>query len=126
IKNSINFTNVKEQIQEGVSSDAELMFNTGLYPTQKGSAFMSYGENEYFALPKLLKNMGYRTTAIHGDKATFWNRDIVYPNIGIERYVDEDLFEDKRFSGLGILDESLFRQSVKEIEKSTDPSYTYV
>ena len=30
IKNSINFTNVREQIQEGVSSDAELMFNTGL------------------------------------------------------------------------------------------------
>lgn len=126
IKNSINFTNVREQIQEGVSSDAELMFNTGLYPTQKGSAFMSYGENEYFGLPKLLKNEGYNTTAIHGDMAAFWNRDIVYPNIGIERYVDEELFEDKRYSGLGILDESLFKQSVKEIERSAHPYYSYV
>ncbi len=126
MKNGISFSNVKEQTQEGVSSDAELMFNTGLYPTQKGSAFMSYGENEYFALPKLLKKSGYETMAIHGDMAEFWNRDIVYPNIGIDRYIDEELFEDKRYSGLGILDESLFKQSLKEIGKAESPYYSYV
>jgi len=126
MENSINFTNVHEQIQEGVSSDAELMFNTGLYPAQKGSAFMSYGENTFFALPKLLQRSGYHTIAVHGDKNTFWNRDVVYPNIGIDDYIDEELFEDKRYSGLGILDESLFKQSIKEIEKTTTPYYSYV
>lgn len=126
MKNGISFGNVKEQIQEGVSSDAELMFNTGLYPTQKGSAFMSYGEHEYFALPKLLKNSGYETMAIHGDMAEFWNRDVVYPNIGIDRYIDEELFEDKRYSGLGILDESLFKQSLIEIGRAESPYYAYV
>lgn len=126
MENGINFHNVREQIQEGVSSDSELMFNTGLYPTQKGSAFMSYGENDYFALPKLLKNYGYDTMAIHGDMAEFWNRDIVYPNIGIDRYIDELLFEDTRYSGLGILDESLFKQSLKEIDKTESPYYAYV
>ncbi len=115
-----------EQVQEGVSSDSELMFNTGLYPAQKGSAFMSYGENTYFALPRLLQGSGYHTMALHGDMAKFWNRDVVYPNLGIEDYIHEDLFEDKRYSGLGILDESLFKQSVKEIERSPKPYYSYV
>lgn len=126
MENSINFTNVHEQIQEGVSSDTELMFNTGLYPALKGSAFMSYGENTYFALPKLLQRRGYHTMSIHGDMAAFWNRDIVYPNIGIDDYIDEERFEDKRYSGLGILDESLFKQSIKEIEKSSEPYFSYV
>ena len=126
MENGINFNNVREQIQEGVSSDTELMWNTSLYPSQKGSAFMSYGENSYFALPKLLKNQGYETMAIHGDMKTFWNRDIVYPNMGIDKYIDEDLFEDKRYSGLGILDESLFKQSIKEITKAKSPYYSYV
>lgn len=126
MENSINFHNVRDQIQEGVSSDAELMFNTGLYPAQKGSAFMSYGENAYFALPRIFQNKGYETLAIHGDMAAFWNRDIVYPNIGIDRYIDEDHFEDKRYSGLGILDESLFVQSMKEIQRAKSPYYSYV
>lgn len=126
IEESINFTQIKDQTREGVSADAELMFNTGLYPTQKGAAFMSYGENNYFALPKLLKSEGYETMALHGDKATFWNRDIVYPNLGIDHYYDEDMFEDKRFSGLGLLDESLFKQSIIETEKAKNPYYAYV
>lgn len=126
VENSINFTQVKDQTREGVSSDAELMFNTGLYPTQKGSAWMSYGENNFFALPKLLKSEGYETMALHGDKATFWNRDIVYPNLGLDHYYDEEYFLDKRFSGLGILDESLFKQSLIETEKVDNPYYAYV
>lgn len=125
LDSSISFT-VQEQVREGTSSDTELMFNTGLYPTLKGSAFMSYGENTYFSLPKLLKEDGYETMTIHGDEAKFWNRDVVYPNIGIDKYVDESLFEDKRYSGLGILDESLFTQSLKEIEKTDSPFYSYI
>jgi len=125
LDSSISFT-VKEQVREGTSSDTELMFNTGLYPTLKGSAFMSYGENAYFSLPKLLKQDGYETMTIHGDEAKFWNRDVVYPNLGIDKYVDESLFEDKRYSGLGILDESLFDQSLKEIKKTDSPFYSYI
>ncbi len=126
VENSIYFSQVKDQTREGVSSDAELMFNTGLYPTQKGSAFMSYGENNFFALPKLLKSEGYETMALHGDKATFWNRDVVYPNLGIEHYYDEEFFVDKRYSGLGVLDESLFKQTLIETEKAENPYYAYV
>lgn len=126
IENSVYFSQVKDQTREGVSSDAELMFNTGLFPTQKGSAFMSYGENNFFALPKLLKSEGYETMALHGDKASFWNRDIVYPNLGIDHYYDEEKFLDKRFSGLGLLDESLFKQSLIETEKAKNPYYAYV
>ena len=126
LNSSISFTGIHEQVREGTSSDTELMFNTGLYPTMKGSAFMSYGNNEYFALPKLLKTKGYETMSLHGDDAKFWNRDVVYPNMGIDKYVDEQLFEDKRYSGLGILDESLFEQSEKELDKATSPFYSYI
>lgn len=126
LKESYFFSGVREQVREGTSSDTELMFNTGLYPTQKGSAFMSYAENTYFALPKLLKSQGYATMTLHGDDSKFWNRDVMYPTLGIERYIDESLFEDKRYSGLGILDESLFQQSLLEIGRTKEPFYAYI
>lgn len=126
LENSIAFTNIREQIREGTSSDTELMLNTGLYPALKGSAFMSYGENAFFALPELLRGDGYRTMVVHGDVARFWNRDVVYPNLGIDDYIHEEYFEDRRMSGLGILDESLFQQSMKELERVESPYYAYL
>lgn len=126
IKESLYFSRLHEQIGEGVSADCELMFNTGLYPSSRGSAFMSWGENEYFSLPGYLKRRDYQTMAIHGDRDTFWNRDVVYPNLGIENYIHEGLFQVKTASGLGILDQYLFQQAITEAEKTRGPFYSYV
>ncbi|MEL4106620.1 LTA synthase family protein [Oscillospiraceae bacterium WX1] len=121
LDNSLYFSNIHEQTRDGNSSDAELLFNASLYPVKIGSAFVRYGTNPYQSLEKLVKKEGYTAVAIHGDVKTFWNRDVAYPNLGFDDYIGEDDFDNKESTGLGILDASLFTQSVKEIEGLKNP-----
>lgn len=44
---SIYFKHIHEQVRDGNSSDAELLFNTSLYPISNGSSFLRFGENTY-------------------------------------------------------------------------------
>ncbi|MGE5629013.1 MAG: LTA synthase family protein, partial [Solirubrobacterales bacterium] len=67
IGKSIYFSNINEQVKDGNSSDAELIFNTSTYPISSGSAFIRFGDNTYNSIPKLLNNYGYSSVAMHGD-----------------------------------------------------------
>lgn len=126
LNSSIYFNNIHEQVKDGNSSDAELMVNTSIYPINEGSVFLRFGENRYVTLPKLLKEEGYTTMAIHGDDKAFWNRDQVYPLLGYDKFVDEDQFDDKRSCGMGILDSSLFAQTITEIKEINQPFFMSV
>ena len=127
VRNSIYFDNIHEQTRDGNSSDAELMFNTSLYPLERGSAFIRFGDNDYpMALPRLLKENGYTSVAIHGDNKDFWNRDSTFNSFGFDKYVSEEDFENKTKVGMGILDEYLFDQSLKEIKGLHSPYYLFI
>lgn len=121
LDSSYYFSNLVEQVKEGNSSDAELLFNTSLYPLREGSAFIRFGDNQYRALPVLLKEQGYTSVAMHGDDASFWNRGVVLPNMGYERYVDESQFEVDHQVGMGVLDEYLFEQAIHEMKTLPEP-----
>lgn len=120
---SLYFSNVIEQTQDGNSSDAELLFNTSMYPLADGSAFILYGDHEYNSLPILLKESGYTSLAIHGDDKTYWNRDQVYPKLGFADYIDETRFADTSQIGLGIDDAVLFDESLNRIRTLSEPYY---
>ena len=126
LDNSIYFPNILEQVGDGNSSDAELMFNTSLYPLNKGSAFVRFGNNSYNSLPKILGEQGYTSVAIHGDDKAFWNRDIVFNAMGYSEYIDESKFPDKEYEGMGILDEYLFSLSAENIQKLESPYFYYM
>lgn len=126
LKNSIYFSNMVEQVRDGNSSDAELLFNTSVLPLKNGSAFLRFGENKYITLPKLLHDKGYVSVAIHGDDKEFWNRDCVFPALGFDKYIDEQKFDDKSAAGMGISDKSLFNQTIKEIKKLKEPYNIFV
>ena len=126
LDSSIYFNNIYEQVRDGNSSDAELLFNTSVYPITTGSTFLRFGDNTYNSLPDLLNAQGYTSVAIHGDNKEFWNRNRVFPALGFDKYIAGDGFENKTFGGMGILDESLFTQSITEIEKIKEPFYFYI
>lgn len=125
LEHSIYFDNIVEQVQDGNSSDAELIFNTSLYPIDTGSAFIRFGANDYNSLPKLLKQKRYTSIAVHGDSRDFWNRDQVFPNLGFDRYVDESMFIDQAQMGMGITDESLIKQILYETTTLQQPYNIY-
>lgn len=121
LDSSLYFSDVIEQVKEGNSSDAELFFNTSMYPIADGSAFLRFGENVYNSLPKILGESGYTSVAIHGDDAEFWNRNTVFPKLGFTRYIDETQFTIAEQMGMGISDEALFGQSLHEIRSLPEP-----
>jgi len=121
LKNSIYFNNIHEQVGDGNSSDAELLFNTSLYPIDRGSSFVRFADNKYVSLPILLKQQGYTSVAIHGDEKEFWNRDRAFKSLGFDKYISEEQFQFNETEGMGILDEDMFDQSILEIEKLKEP-----
>lgn len=123
---NLYFPNFYEQTALGRTSDAEFLLNTSLYPTAEGSAYMLYAENTYDALPAILKDQGYGTNVFHPYKASFWNRYIIYPQLGIDTFYSDDDFEEAEVIGWAINDEAMLEQSLEEMETFTEPFYSHI
>ena len=128
-KDSIYFSNFYSQVSVGTSSDTEFTFNTSLMPTNNGTAFVSYFDREYVAIPKLLKDKGYYTFSMHANNGSFWNRNIMHESLGYQRFyskTDYDVKKDDDIIGLGLSDKEFFKRSVekiKEIAAKDQPFY---
>ena len=125
-RENLYFPNFYEQTALGRTSDAEFLLNTSLYPTAAGSAYMLYAENQFDALPSILKEQGYGTSVFHPYKPSFWNRYIIYPQLGIDRFYSEGDFEEAEIIGWAINDEALLDQSLEEMETFTEPFYSHI
>ncbi len=114
------------QTGAGNSSDAEFLANASFYPAASGVAFTRFAGNRYAALPKALLDCGYRTLAMHGDRAGFWNRGRMYPALGFERFVSKKDYVNDESIGMGLSDKSFFRQSVEMLSKEPQPFYSFM
>ena len=114
------FDNFYSQVSVGTSSDAEFTFNTSLMPVSSGTVFISYADREFKTTVNLLKDKGYYTYCMHGNNAGFWNRNIMYKQIGYDDFISKEDYVIDDTIGLGISDESFFKQSVaKMVEKKS-------
>ena len=126
-KEGIYFSNFYAQESAGTSSDTEFTFNTSLMPATSGTVFINYFNREYVTTPKLLKELGYYTFSMHGNKGSAWNRDRMHPSLGYDYFYSRtNTYEVDEEIGLGLSDKSFFRQSVeilKDIDKEHDNWY---
>ena len=126
VEDSIYFSNFYSQVSVGTSSDTEFTFNTSLMPTNTGTAFVSYFDREYVAIPSLLRDKGYYTFSMHANNGSFWNRNIMHDTLGYERFYSKSDYEIDEWIGLGLSDRSFYRQSIekiKEINAKGQPYY---
>lgn len=121
LKSSIYFDNYFAQISQGNSSDAEFMTFNSLYPLSIGSSMLIYPKNDYMSLPKLLKDRGYNTFAIHGGIPTFWGRDVAYPFMGIDKFISKNDLDNGNVIGMGLSDNEVFTQAIPIIEQAKRP-----
>jgi Phosphoglycerol transferase and related proteins, alkaline phosphatase superfamily len=123
----IYFSNFYSQESAGTSSDTEFTFNASLLPSSNGTVFMNYFDREYVTIPKMLKEMGYYTFSMHGNKGSAWNRTVVHPRLGYDDfYYYNSAYELNEDIGLGLSDKSFFSQSVdiiKNIDSKNDKWY---
>ena len=113
------FSNFYSQVSVGTSSDSEFTYNTSLMPTQSGTAFVSYFDRKYIAIPNLMSEKGYYTFAMHANNGDFWNRRNMYQNLGYKRFYSKEDYKitNDNIIGLGLSDKEFFKQSVVKLKK---------
>lgn len=125
LNNSIYLPNIFEQVNEGTSSDSDLMVNTSMLPLRQGSTFFRNPATTYNSLPNILEKDGYSTIAIHSDKGSFWNYAQGLNGIGFDKFVDYYSFDRDENIGLGLSDGSYFRQIEPMIKELRQPFYAF-
>lgn len=112
------FSNFYAQESVGTSSDSEFTLNSSLMPANSGTVFVSYWDREYVTMPKLLKEKGYYTFSMHGNNGSMWNRNIVHPKLGYDKFYNyKNDYKIDEVIGLGLSDKSFFKQSIPKIKK---------
>ncbi|MGL5245497.1 MAG: LTA synthase family protein [Sarcina sp.] len=125
LNHSIYFPNIFEQVNEGTSSDCDLMINASMFPLRQGSTFFRYPNTIYNSLPNILEKDGYDTIAIHSDKGSFWNYAQGLTGIGFDKFVDYYSFNHDEMVGMGLSDGSYFKQIVPMIKELKQPFYAF-
>lgn len=79
--------------------------------------------NGVLAVADWTKNYGFDTLAIHSYNGNMYKRNIVYPKLGFNRFIDaEDMrFKEHEYSSGYINDRSVFREILQELEESSQP-----
>lgn len=114
----IFFSNFYPQVGVGTSSDSEFTFSTSLMPSSSGTVFVSYANNYYVSLQKLLKEQGYYTFSMHANNGDFWNRTNMHKSLGYDKFYSKNYYEiDEVIGTFGLSDKSFFRQSVPMIKE---------
>jgi lipoteichoic acid synthase len=125
IKESFYFDNFYHQTGQGKTSDAEFIIDTSLYPLPSGAVFFTHPKNTYQTLPKTLRERGYYTAVFHANHKTFWNRNLMYPALGYERFFSAPDFQINADNsvGWGLKDIPFFEQSVGKIKALPKPFF---
>ncbi len=110
------FSNFYTQVSVGTSSDSEFTFNTGLMPSNNGTAFVSYFDRTYISLPKQLKEKGYYNVSMHGNVASYWNRAVMHKTLGYNEVIGKADYDIDEVIGLGLSDKSFFKQSIEKLK----------
>ena len=118
---SLRFTNVTDETNEGRTSDAEFTTLTSLLPLDHGAVAFRYPANHYVALPRVLKEHGFTTLSAVPFEPGFWNRGVTHPQYGFERSLYESDFQMTEQIGWGLNDRDFLQQMVPRIEQLRPP-----
>ena len=75
------------------------------------------------ALPAVFKENGYATVAIHPFLADFWNRNLVYPMIGFDRFVHIGEMRHREVKGKFISDNAVADEIIDVLDAATGPAF---
>lgn len=86
----INFSSFNTPLLPGSTSDTEFMANTSIIPySADGGTCYTYPFNTYkTTLATMFNNLGYKTEALHNCYGEYYNRDVVFPNLGYDLFLD--------------------------------------
>ncbi len=122
----LHFSNFYAQESVGTSSDSEFTINSSLMPASSGTVFISYWDRDFLTTQDLLKEKGYYTFSMHGNNGSMWNRNVVHPQLGYDRFFSSKDYDIDETIGLGISDELFFEQSVPYIKEISETEQNFM
>ncbi len=120
-QDTIYFDRFYQTLGLGRTSDAEFSSLTSLYPSEQQASFQEYQGSSLYALPQILRDLGYQTAAFHGYEPAFWNREQIYPELGFERFYSQGDFSQQSPIGMGTSDKELLQQTVAYLGQTAQP-----
>lgn len=120
------FNNFYHQTGLGKTSDSEFILENSLYGRNGGAVFFTNSGNTYNSLSEKLGENGYYTTVMHANNRSFWNRDIMYQALKVDKFYDVDSYEigEGQAVNWGMKDIPYFEQSVELMKEMPQPFST--
>ncbi|SES90892.1 lipoteichoic acid synthase [Salinibacillus kushneri] len=123
------FDNFFHQTGQGKTADGELIMDNSLYGLPNGSAFSTKANNTYQALPAIMDQQeGYTSAVFHGDGKSFWNRDKIYKELGVNKFYYDSYYDmsPENVINYGLKDKPFFEQSMPYLENLEQPFYAHM
>lgn len=112
----------------GGTCNTEFEFLTGTSMQFVGDGKYPYTLYDFSSVPSLarqLDQLGYHSTAIHPNKATNWNRNRVYGQLGFDDCEFEDSFQGSPRYHNGVSDAATYTHVLNILENTNDPQFVF-
>lgn len=110
--------NTEFEVLTGMSVD---YFGTGEYPYET-----VLQERTCESVAYHLKELGYYTTAMHNNTGTFYQRNLVYPNLGFDTFISSEFMTDTTTTPQGwIKDECLTGEIIQVLTTTEEPDFLF-
>ena len=111
------------------NTEFEVLTGLSMNALPGGVAYQQYIKREIPSLASLLKAQGYSVEAIHPYLDWFWNRKVVYPLIGMDKFLTLDSFSESDYKGRYVSDKAVGDKIISEFEANQStgkPFFTHV
>ncbi|MFJ8066729.1 LTA synthase family protein [Psychrobacillus sp. NPDC096426] len=125
-KDTFYFSNFYHQTGLGKTSDSEFLVENSLYPLGGGAVFFTHSGNKFHSMAESLNEQGYFTNVMHPNNKSFWNRDMMYQALSIQKYYDVNSYVVNEGDAVnwGMKDIPFFEQSVSLMKEMPQPFYS--
>lgn len=103
------------------TADSEFSTLTSLLPAEVKIAHLSYYDNTFESLPKILKSIGYYSLYANSASKTFWNEDVMTTTLGFNKKLFKENLKTKNKIGPWLSDKDFFKEMLLEIDKAPKP-----
>ncbi|SOC36224.1 LTA synthase family protein [Ureibacillus acetophenoni] len=125
-KDTYYFSDFYHQTSLGKTSDSEFIVENSLFGLGRGAVFFTHGGNTYNSMAENLGRNGYFTNVMHSNNDSFWNRDMMYDSLKIEKFYDINSYDvtEENSVNWGLKDIPFVEQSVEHMTEMPQPFYS--
>ncbi|UWG95604.1 sulfatase-like hydrolase/transferase [Dehalobacter sp. DCM] len=88
-------------------------------------SYVCYVDRQLDALPEIYKKQGYTSTAIHTYDNWFYRRNLVFNNLGFDKFISKEFFISPEKKGSYIRDTELTQRILDQVKQSDKPDFIY-